>query len=499
MSDPKVRLTRSAAPANALVLKVPPRRGIVHIGLGNFHRAHAAVHTAEAIAKSGGDWGIYAYSMRSAKNAEVLAAQDFLYTVVDIHPDSERTIIPGIHVGASGGVEALDEVMNHLVDPNTRIISLTITESGYCYSTQTGGLDQTRAEIIHDIQELTTPQSVIGLLAKALLVRAKTHQAPVTIMSCDNLTSNGSTTRRVLREFAAHLDGENSQTLLAFIDTAVSFPNSMVDRIVPGTEERHRALVEERLGIRDENPVPAEKFSMWVLEDDFIAGRPRWEEAGVLFSTEVDKFETMKLRLLNGSHSLIAYLGALAGKVSVPDARFTPYIERAVRLFMKSEMAPTFTMPSAVDIDQYITDLFSRWSNTVLSDTIARIGSDGSIKLPPRITQTSLWHGERNNPMHMTSLILASWLACASPPDGFDPGPIARAMKDPQSQYLASLSAGGASPTQIVENLFSQGQIFSLELNGLTALKARTSGYLEQILREGVAETTLTAIAATSS
>ena len=488
MSAP--RLDRSTAPEKALLLQQPPRLGIVHIGLGNFHRAHFAVHTAEAVAAAGGDWGIYAYSLRSERNALELASQQMLYTVVDIHPDSEKTIIPGIHIGASGGINSQHEVIAKLADAQTRIISLTITESGYCYSTQTGGLDISRPEIINDLKNLDAPQSVIGLLAKAFLIRAEGHNAPVTVLSCDNLTSNGTTTKRVLREFAEKLDPKTSEKLLRYVDSHLTFPNSMVDRIVPSTSERHRELVVSRIGVRDEIPVPAEKFSMWVMEDNFAAGRPAWERAGVLFSNEVDKFETMKLRLLNGSHSLLAYVGALAGNESVPDARFTPYIEEAVRRFMKNEMAPTFTMPTDVDIDDYIEDLFSRWSNTVLSDTTARIGSDGSIKLPPRITATSLWHGERNNPMNLTALILASWLACMAPPSGFEPGPIARAMKDPKADYLADLSRDGATPEQIVARLFGEGKIFSLELDALSILKERTINSLRDILTKGIEATT---------
>lgn len=491
---PSRSLDRESAPSAALLLNQPPHLGIVHIGLGNFHRAHLAVHTAEAVAKSGGSWGIYAYSLRSSNTADALKRQEFLYTVVDIHPESEKTVIPGIHVGASGGPAAQDEVLRQLVDERTRIISLTITESGYCYSTQTGGLDVHRAEIIHDLVDLSRPTSVIGLLAQALLIRAQTHVAPVTILSCDNLTSNGATTKRVLTEFAAKLESNHADVLLKYIDNSMSFPNSMVDRIVPSTQERHRELVTERIGIRDEIPVPAEKFSMWVLEDDFIAGRPAWEEAGVIFSDEVDKFETMKLRLLNGSHSLLAYVGALAGKMTVPDARFTPYIEQAVRRFMVREMAPTFTMPRTVDIDSYIEDLFSRWSNTVLSDTTARIGSDGSIKLPPRITQTSLWHGEHGLPMAMTALILAAWLACVSPPHDFEPGAIARAMKDPASDYLTNLSAAGASAAEIVERLFGEAKIFSKELDSLTELKRNVVKYLEQIVSDGIERTAKAAI-----
>jgi len=493
MSARPLQLT--TAPKDALLVKQRPALGIVHIGMGNFHRAHMAVHTAEAVAESGGDWGIFGYSLRSQKLSNQLATQDYLYTVLDIHPDSDKTIIPNIHVGALGGPEAINEIIEIASRPEVKIISLTITEGGYCYSTQTGGLDNSRPEIINDLTNLDKPQSVIGLLARALLARAKNGNAPVTILSCDNLTSNGSTTKRVLLEFATLLPEPKGRELRDFIEKYVSFPNSMVDRIVPGTEEKHIELVRERLGIADLAPVPAEKFSMWVLEDDFIAGRPNWEKSGVIFSHEVDAYETMKLRLLNGSHSLIAYVGALLNKVTVPEARFTPTIEEAVRKFMASEMLPTFTMPSAITFDGYVEDLFSRWSNTVLSDKISRIGSDGSIKLPPRITETTIEHYRSGKKAPLTALTIAAWIACVVDIPNFSPGAIASEMKDPSLQYLRSLAVDNSSPAAIVEKLFNDGKIFSVELGSIASFKKAVAYYLTKIISEEIASAVKDALA----
>ena len=260
----------------------------------------------------------------------------------------------------------------------------------------------------------------------------------------------------------------------------------MVDRIVPATEERHLQLVKERIGIHDCAPVPAEKFSMWVVEDKFIAGRPTWEKVGVIFSDEVSAYETMKLRLLNGSHSLIAYPGALLGKATVPEARFTPLIESAVRKFMKHEMLPTFQMPSDIQYEPYVEDLFSRWSNTVLSDKISRIGSDGSIKLPPRITATTIEHYRKGRRAPLTALTLAAWIACVTSIRGFDPGDVALAMKDPALDYLRSLGDSAATPEQIVEKLFEDRKIFSGELGVLVEFKKDISLYLTTILERGI-------------
>jgi fructuronate reductase len=481
-----VPLNKESAPPAALILQDPPALGIVHIGMGNFHRAHLAVHTAAAVAKAGGEWGIYGYSLRSNTLANQLANQDFLYTVLDIHPDSAKTIIPNIHVGALGGPESINQIIEIAAQPSVKIISLTITESGYCYSTQTGGLDQSRPEIIHDLANLDSPKSVIGLLSRILLTRAEQHQAPVAIASCDNLTSNGSTTKQVLLEFAALLPSSKRELLTQFIESSSSFPNSMVDRIVPSTEDRHIAMAAERLGVFDLAPVPAEMFSMWVLEDDFIAGRPAWERAGVIFSDEVDAYETMKLRLLNGSHSLLAYVGALLHKETIPDARHTPLIEEAVRKFTAAEMLPTFTMPTSIDFDSYLADLFSRWSNTVLSDKIARIGSDGSVKLPPRITQTTIARFASGSSAPLTALTIAAWVACMVSIPSFEPGEVAAAMKDPSLEYLRALGQADASPIAIIEKLFGEGKIFSAELGAIAPFKADVAFYLEKIINEGI-------------
>jgi len=492
MSAQPLQLT--TAPVDAMVIKKRPLLGIVHIGMGNFHRAHFAVHTAEAVAEMGGDWGIFGYSLRSKKLTDQLAKQDFLYTVLDIHPDSDKTIIPNIHVGALGGPESINQIIEIASEPSVKIISLTITEGGYCYSTQTGGLDHSRAEIIHDVANLASPKSVVGLLVRILLNRAALNHAPVTIVSCDNLTANGSTTKRVLLEFAERLSLQERERLTTFIETSTSFPNSMVDRIVPSTEDRHIEMVAERLNVADLVPVPAEMFSMWVLEDDFIAGRPAWEKAGVIFSNEVDAYETMKLRLLNGSHSLIAYVGALLHKVTVPDARNTPLIEEAVRKFMAVEMLPTFTMPSTVEFTSYVTDLFSRWSNTVLNDKIARIGSDGSIKLPPRITQTTIAHYADRKSAPLTALTIAAWVACVTSIPSFEPGEVATAMKDPSLDYLRALGEADSSPSAIIEKLFGEGKIFATELGAIVPFREDVAFYLEKIINEGVESALLLAL-----
>jgi fructuronate reductase len=202
----------------------------------------------------------------------------------------------------------------------------------------------------------------------------------------------------------------------------------------------------------------------------------------------------MKLRLLNGSHSLIAYVGALLHKVTVPDARNTPLIEEAVRKFMAVEMLPTFTMPSTVEFTSYVRDLFSRWSNTALNDKIARIGSDGSIKLPPRITQTTIAHYADGKTAPLTALTIAAWVACVTSIPSFEPGEVATAMKDPSLEYLRALGEADSSPSAIIEKLFGEGKIFATELGAIVPFTEDVAFYLEKIISEGVESALLLAL-----
>jgi len=480
----KSRLSRATAPASALIIKGPtPNMGIVHLGLGNFHRAHMAVYTAKAVAEAGGDWGIYAYSFRSKALSEALNKQELLYSVIDFAPNTEAVCIPAIHTAAVAGHEHVHEVINEIAKSSTKIISITVTEAGYSISQQTNGLDLGSADIQSDLAS-NPPKTLVGVIVRGLEKRLSENGEPISVMSCDNLSANGDRTKNQVMEFIDAIP--NSGILSDYVSKKVTFPNSMVDRIVPGTETRHITLAEERLGVHDSSPVPAEPFSMWALEDNFIAGRPAWEKVGVIFTDHVEQFEIMKLRLLNGAHSLLAYFGALAGQETIPDSRFRPFIEESLRTVLANEYLPTLTMPHGISAESYIEQLFSRWSNTVLADKTNRVGSDGSTKLPQRITEPAIKIVRQGKIPEFLALTVTAWLACIAPINGFEPGPHARAMKDPAQSRLLEFAARASNGTELVDLLFSEGNIFAPELASLSGFTSRIAEYLDLIITSGI-------------
>ena len=488
-------LQQSTAPSKAMLLPDgAPANGIVHLGLGNFHRAHLAIYTAKAVAAAGGEWGIAAFSFRNKTISDAMKSQDLLYSVVDIAPDIQTITIPGIHTAVYAGPDEAPMVIAEIAKDSTKIVTLTVTEAGYKISQKTNGLDLDLAEVKSDLAGTTT-LTAIGLIARALILRAQSHRLPITILSCDNLSSNGDRTKQLITEFAHALASDQSQILLEYLTSSVTFPNSMVDRIVPGTEARHIEMAEARLGVHDSTPVPAEPFTMWIVEDHFAAGRPAWEKAGAIFSDEVELFEILKLRLLNGSHSLIAYLGGLAQTPTIPESRFQPYIEAAVRKLLSDELLPTLTVPTGLDVNNYIAQLFSRWSNTVLGDRTSRVGSDGSTKLPQRFAGPAQFHIANGHMPHISALTVAAYLACIAPLNGFDPGPVAAEMKDPSKEKLVAIASASASATEFVATVFESNLIFSPEISALPGFKDQVVAYLQSIIDNGVEATTLKAIA----
>ena len=260
-----------------------------------------------------------------------------------------------------------------------------MTENGYNYTPATGSLNLKDPAVQHDLAQSNSPGTPIGQIVRGLQLRARTHAEPVTILSCDNLADNGHHTQRLVPEFASMLPAAEAAETAAWIDSHVSFPSSMVDRIVPATTDHYRKLVAQQRGYTDLIPVPAEPFTMWIVEDNFIAGRPAWEEGGAVFSNDVAGYEQLKVRLLNGTHSLIAYLGALSGAATIPESVGQPSIESAARSVLRNEYLPSISVPAGVDVDAYEEQLFSRWRNTALGHRTSQVGSDGSVKLRQRI------------------------------------------------------------------------------------------------------------------
>ncbi|MFP5068091.1 mannitol dehydrogenase family protein [Pseudonocardia nantongensis] len=425
----------------------PTTTGIVHLGLSNFHRAHQAVHTAAALGADPGAWGILGVAPRSAAVADAMAAQDGRYAVVEISPEGEQAVVPGVHTGTLVAARDPEPVLGALAAPSTRIVSLTVTEHGYTIDPRTGGLDLDHDGVRADLAGGSG--TAIGLVARGLLRRARGHGAPVSVLSCDNLLGNGDVTARLVREFAEALPAPERNALLPYLDT-ITFPNGMVDRIVPATTDATRAAAARLAGFDgfvDAVPVPAEPFSMWALEDRFAAGRPAWEHAGAgvpgaVFTDDVAGYELLKLRFLNGTHSLIAYLGALSGEDLIARSVARPAIRAAAQRVLHDDYRSTVRVPAGVDADAYAAQLFVRWSNTALGHRTRQVGSDGSLKLAQRIPGPAAEHRAAGRLPHHLALTVAAWLACVAPPDGFDPGPHAAAMAEPARDRLATTAGG---------------------------------------------------------
>lgn len=479
------RLSRATAPGDALALGcASPEVGIVHLGLGNFHRAHLAPYTAQAMAQDGGEWGILAYS-RSSRIPRLMREQDCLYSVVEIGPGSDRAVIPGVHRSVACGAEGTSTVISALADESTKIVSLTVTEAGYCINQRTGNLDTGDAGVRADLEGDAPPVTAIGLLAHGLAARAEKGGMPITVISCDNVAGNGDHVAKALRQFSSF--SPRFSALAVYLDDAVSFPNSMVDRIVPASTPAHRELAARRLGVWDEIAVAAEPFSMWALEDRFVAGRPSWEKVGVTFTDEVASYEVLKLRLLNGTHSLIAYLGALAGRTTIPEARFTPAIEEAARMLIEREYMPTLTVPSGLDAGEYVNQLFVRWSNTVLADRVARVGSDGSMRLPQRVTEPIRFHAQQGQVPQAICLTIAGYLECLAPMAKQRVEGEAARMSDPLAPVLRQLASESSSPHAFVRAVFERSDLFAPDLVQFPDVVDRVGDYLQILIQHDVA------------
>lgn len=385
------------------------RQGIVHIGVGGFHRAHQAIYTERLLNQGKAlDWGFCGVGLRPEDRAmkEALVSQDYLYTLYELG-DSEDTPIQV--VGAIGDFLLAEDgpqvLIQKLADPGTRIVSLTITEGGYCTDDSSGEFNADLPQIRHDLEHPQSPISVFGFLAEALARRREAGIEPFTVMSCDNLPHNGEVARQALLGFASLRD----PALRDWIAERVSFPNGMVDRITPMTSDAHRRQLLDETGIEDAWPVVAEPFLQWVLEDKFCNGRPEWETVGVQFTDDVTPYEEMKIGLLNGSHLAMAYLGALLGHRYAHDTMQDTQLLGYVRSYMDKDVTPMLADVPGIDLAQYKATLIERFSNTAICDQVSRLCSDGSSKFPKFVLPTLLRQIDAGAPLHRTALIVAAW------------------------------------------------------------------------------------------
>jgi len=383
--------------------------GMVHIGVGGFHRAHQAMYH-DCLMNQGTalDWGICGVGVLAAdrRMKEVLDAQDGLYTLVLKHNDGtwEPRVIGSIvqYLFAPDDPEA---VIERMAAPSTRIVSLTITEGGYNLSDVTGEFDVINPDVLADLAPGAVPRTAFGLVTEALRRRRQRGQPPFTVMSCDNLQGNGHLARKAFTTFARLRDPD----LGDWVENETRFPNSMVDRITPVTTDADRAEVRERFGIEDRWPVVCEPYTQWVLEDSFTTGRPAYEQAGVQVVEHVEPYELMKLRLLNVSHQAMAYFGYLCGYRLVHEAAEDPLFQAFLLGYMDDEATPTLPPVPGVDLESYKHTLIERFSNPQVRDTIARLCAESSDRIPKWLLPVIRIQLASGGEIRRSAAVVASW------------------------------------------------------------------------------------------
>jgi mannitol 2-dehydrogenase len=412
--------------------------GIVHFGVGAFHRAHQAMYHDRLMNDGLAlDWGICGVGVMPAdlRMKEALVAQDGLYTLVVKHPDGtyEPRIIGSIveYLFAPDDPEIVIEAM---ATPSTRIVSLTVTEGGYNIHHVTGEFDSANPAVNADLEPGATPRTTFGFVTEALRRRRNRGVAPFTVMSADNLQGNGHLAHRVFSAFARQRDPE----LADWIDREVQFPNSMVDRITPVTTEADRELVRERFGVDDKWPVVCEPFTQWVLEDSFSDGRPPYEDAGVQVVDDVGPYELMKLRLLNASHQALCYFGYLCGYRLVHDAAQDPLFRTFLLQYMDKEATPTLSPVPGVDLDEYKHTLIERFSNPEVRDTIARLCAESSDRIPKWLLPVIREQLGQGGEISRSAAVVASW---ARYTEGIDEQGQPIEVVDPLKEQLMALAA----------------------------------------------------------
>jgi mannitol 2-dehydrogenase len=421
--------------------------GIVHIGVGGFHRSHQALYLDELFQSHGlKDWAICGVGImpQDAAMNKALNEQDCLYTLVERSGKKSNARVIGALKSYIFGHENPEQVFEKMAHPSIKIVSLTATEGGYCFNQGTGELDFDNKGIQNDLKNPGKPQTIFGYLAEGLDRRRKAGVTPFTVLSCDNLQGNGHVAKSTLLAFCQKRDPE----LAKWIDKNVSFPNCMVDRITPATTDAEREFVRDTYGLEDAFPVVAEPFKQWVIEDSFCNGRPPLEKVGVQFTSDVAPYEKMKIRLLNASHSAMGYLGYLCGYRYIYEIaqaqEFIPYIQG----MMDQEVTPLVGEIPGVNLSEYKKSLMERFANETIKDQALRICLDGSSKLPKFILPSIVEQLEKKGPIRKLTLCVASWMRFLN---GKDEQGADIPIQDPQADRLTGVTKKTRDPKALLE------------------------------------------------
>ncbi|MCW6004960.1 mannitol dehydrogenase family protein [Micromonospora sp. CPCC 205371] len=458
--------------------------GIVHLGLGAFHRAHQAVYTEAAVALAGGDWGIVGVAPRSLDVVRSLIEQDCLFSVTSLSGNGTHSEVVGAFAGVRHAASDPDGVLDLIASPAIRVVTLTVTEKAYQLDPATGRLRPDPA-VAADLTGDGPPATVPGLLVRGLIARAAADAGPIALLSCDNLPSNGKRLHGLVTQALEY--GGAPGPVVEWVRANVTFPGTMVDRIVPATTPETLATAEGLLGVSDLAAVAAEPYREWVIEDAFPGGRPAWERAGAVMTDDAGPWERLKLRALNGVHSAIAYLGALAGREMIAEALAIPGMREALRSFVAEDVAGSFQPPDGVSVVEYGDSVLERFANSAIRHRTIQVAMDGSQKLPQRVLHTLIDRRATGAVPRWGALVLAAWMRFVQgQADGGAPLP----LDDPLAERIrTALSEGKDSPEGVVDALFGLTQVFPAELVGDDVVRELVAGWLTALEQHGVEQT----------
>ena len=454
--------------------------GIVHLGVGAFHRAHQADYTDAVLAKGDRRWAILGASLRSADTRDALKDQDWLYTLAQSDQTGERCRV----IGALRGVLVAPENPQALVEamclPSVKIVSLTVTEKGYCHDPATGALNDQHPDILHDLENPDSPRSAPGFLVEAIRARKARGLQPFTVLCCDNLPANGRTVAKVVTRLATL----RNPALGQYVAEHIAFPATMVDRIVPATTDADRARIAAATGLDDAWPVVTEAFTDWVIEDNFPQGRPGW---AARFVTDIAPFETMKLRLLNGAHSSMSYLGYLAGHETIADCMQDEALAHFISHLMNSEVTSTLAVPPGTDFSAYKQALLARFRNPGLRHRTWQIAMDGSQKLPQRLLGTIRDRLKAGGTIDGLALGVAAWMRYVT---GVDETGGEIDVRDPlRDELRLRAEAAGLDAHRLAPALLGLEKIFGSDLPADPRFTTAVTRALDSLIRHGSKQT----------
>ncbi len=450
--------------------------GIVHLGVGAFHRAHMAVYVDDLLA---GDpsWGIVGASLRRPDTKDALEPQDGLYTIAVRDAAGTHPRVIGSILSVMDANTQREDLLRLMADPAIRIVSLTVTEKGYCHDPATGELDRNHPDIVHDLANPATPKSAPGMLVEALARRKAAGVSPFAVMSCDNLPNNGHTAKRIVTALATLRDAELGRWV-----NDVAFPSTMVDRIVPSTTDADREEVAGLIGAEDAWPIMTEPFTQWVIEDNFPNGRPAFEKVGAQLVKDVEPFEHMKLRMLNGSHSTMAYSGYMGGYEYIAEVMGDAAYVKLIHGLMTEEVMPTLDMPG-VDLGAYRDELLERFRNPALKHRTWQIAMDGTQKLPQRLLGTIRDRLKAGQGIERLALGVAAWMRYVTgvAEDGSEID-----VRDPHALKMHAIAAdAGDDAEALFDGLVAMSEVFGDDLAGNDIFRKAVLGHLESLFDEG--------------